>query len=150
MRGVAMNVTSRATKGRKTEVYRLTPASIVPMTTPKSTPKPIPITPDMTVLIPQLFIMSSWTICSAEGICICLYSFLGLPLTAGFSGEASGSCAGASADGTGLEGLDVALSSCDVILLYARLRRFDACERLTCCKLQCRPFRNALLAALGR
>ena len=58
----------------------LTPASIVPITMPKSTPNPMPITPDMTVLTPQLFIMSSCTICSGVGICICLYTFLGLAL----------------------------------------------------------------------
>ena len=86
----------------------------------------MPMTPDMTVLTPQLFIMSPWTICSGEGISICLYSFLGLPLTAGFSGGASACCAGVSADGTGLEELDVA-SSCDVI----DERRLFACAGLT-------------------
>ena len=94
----------------------LTPASILPITTPNTSPKPIPITPDMTVLMPQLFIISSWTICSGVGICICLYSFLGLPLFVGC--VAGGSCAEGSADGTGLDELGAAPSfGCDMMLI---------------------------------
>jgi hypothetical protein len=37
------------------------------MKTPKRTPRPEPITPESTVRTAQLFIVSSWLICSAEG-----------------------------------------------------------------------------------
>ena len=43
--------------------------SIVPIKIPKTTPKPAPITPDKTVLTPQLFIASSCAICSGDGSC---------------------------------------------------------------------------------
>ena len=41
--------------------------SMVPIKIPKTTPRPAPITPDSTVLTPQLFMASSCAICSGEG-----------------------------------------------------------------------------------